>query len=106
MDHYAVKKSVREGGKVLRLWFQDDSIRDIDMVREANRGGVFAQLLDPEYVKGVKLVWDGDLLEFPDGVTWSTEVCWQEGIPVKSAVSSRSTSAKTPGKTIKPAKSA
>jgi hypothetical protein len=83
MEHYVIKKTVLKNGTVLRLWFQDGSVRDLDMIMEANRGGVFSRLLDAEYVRKMKPSVDGYILEFPDGVTWSAQVCWLEGVPVQ-----------------------
>ena len=65
-------------GQALRLYFADGSVREIDLIRESERGGVFLKLKDPEYSAGVKRIWQGYLLEFPDGVTWGAETLWKE----------------------------
>lgn len=84
MSHRVTSVEVLNPSRVLRLFYEDGSVRDIDLVKESKRGGVWQQLLDAQYVQGVKPIWDGFLLEFPDGVTWSVEVCWIEGTPVET----------------------
>lgn len=78
MSPRITRRQILQGGKVLRLRFEDGTLRDIDLIEESRRGPAFARLADPEYVRGVKRTWDGHLLEWPDGATWSAETLWRE----------------------------
>jgi Protein of unknown function (DUF2442) len=79
------RRLILDEGKRLRLYFEDGMVRDVDLIAESKRGPAFRALKDPNYVKGVRRIWDGYLLEWPDKVTWSAEVLRNSGTLVKQA---------------------
>jgi hypothetical protein len=78
MSH-CITRILEKGPEWLRLRFDDGSVRAVNVLKEAARGPAWAPLADPDYVKGVRRAWGGYLLQWPDGVTWSAEVVWEEG---------------------------
>ena len=83
MSHFIAK--ILKKGPVLRLEFVGGAVRDLDLEPESRRGPAFVHLTEPEYVNGVKIAWDGYLLEWPDGMTWGADNIWKRSRPVKAA---------------------
>src|SRR5437870_216422 len=87
--HRLVRRRVMDEGRTLRVYFEDGMVRDIDLIAESSRGPAFAPLRDPEYVRGVKRVWDGYLLQWPDKTTWSVEVLRSTGELVRGTTTAK-----------------
>ena len=52
----------------LRLGFSDGLIRDVDLTRLGERGGVFVPLRDPEYFVQVRVDPEARTIVWPNGV--------------------------------------
>jgi hypothetical protein len=52
----------------LRLGFSDGLVRDVDLSRLADRGGVFVPLRDPEYFSQVRVDPEAGTVVWPNGV--------------------------------------
>ena len=58
------------------------SWRSLDLAKESKRGPAFSRLNDPAFVKGVRRICKGFMLEWPDGTTWSADGLWRDSRPV------------------------
>jgi len=52
----------------LRLGFSDGLIRDVDLTRLGERGGVFVPLRDPDYFAQVRVDPEAGTIVWPNGV--------------------------------------
>ena len=81
MEHRIARKPQARGHTLL-VQFDDGSWRSLDLAKESKRGPAFSRLNDPAFVKGVRRICKGFMLEWPDGTTWSADGLWRDSRPV------------------------
>jgi hypothetical protein len=59
--------------------FDDGMVRAIDLSRYARKGPAFRRFTDPDYVRGIRPIFRGDILECPDGITLGSDALRRSG---------------------------
>ena len=68
------------GPNSLRVWFDDDTVRDVDLTGEL-WGEVFEPLRDPEFFRQVFVNEETGTIEWPNGADFAPTFLLQRGSP-------------------------